>query len=313
MKNNIWPNVIIPGAGRSGKMALCHYLGQISDVFIPDPAEPNYFAYVDKKIDFISKDRRFYRRIITKADDYKNIYLGGQGKPIRIDASGSYLLNAEKTIERISETIPDYKNIKIIILLRNPIERAFSAYSHYFMNSFETLTPQKALSMKTIKKRINNKWSPNYDYIAGSMYAENVSTYLNEFKNVKIILTEDLWLNTNNVFAEICTFLELSIPNDIELGLKINTSGKTKNKLIYNILHNKKSPTRILARNILKIFVSEARRETTKIALRNKNLNRPFIENDLYNKLLPIFKEDINKLETVLNLNLSSWLKMKEV
>ena len=288
-------------------MAFCYYLSQLSEVFIPDASEPNYFSYVDTNIDYISNDERFYKKIITNINEYKDIYKSGQNKSIRIDASGSYLTSSEKTISEIKKTISNYNEIKIIIMLRNPIERAFSAYTHYFMNGFDTQPPEKALSREMIRERLDNKWSPGYDYLSGSMYSIDVSRYLEEFKNVKIVLTEDLWRNSKAVFNDICYFLELSVPSEIDLYTKINTSGATKNRYFYDILHNEKNIIRQAARQILKKIVPENDRKKLKNYLRNKNLNRPAMSNNVYNQLKKVFIADIHNLEKVINTDLSGW------
>jgi hypothetical protein len=306
--SNIWPNLIIPGAGRAGKMALCHYLDQLDDVFIPDPTEPNFFSYISKKKDYTSPDRRFYENIITNIDSYHQIYENSESDTYRVDASGSYLVNANLTVEQIHNLIPKSNNIKIIILLRNPVIRTFSAYSHYVMNGFEMMTPKIAFSNETIQNRLKKKWSPNYDYISGSIYAENVSVYLRNFDNVKIILTENLWNNTDDSFNEICSFLGLSIPYRINLSTKINTSGKTKNKFIYDILNRDDNLIRRFTTTILKHLINATTRKKIKILLRNKNLHRPSMDNEIYEYLIEYFKDDIKKLELVINKDLSHWL-----
>ena len=274
MNDKCWPNLIIPGAGRSGKMALCEYLGTHKDIFLPNPLEPNFFAYKNLNTDYQSTDSLFYDRIIKSEKHYNELFLGGEKKKIRLDASGSYLFFAEKTISEISSSIPEYRTIKIIIMLRNPIERALSAYTHYVMHSFENLSPDIAISVEMINERLQNHWSPNYDYISGSMYSENVKRYIDAFDDVKIILSEDLKDHTQQTLKDIYKYLNITSENTAEIISSINTSGIPKNKNAHDILYNSSNIVRRSIRPFIRTILSDRKRIKLKNYLRSKNLSK---------------------------------------
>jgi hypothetical protein len=309
MISRCWPNLIIPGAGRSGKMALCEYLNRHQDVFLPNPIEPNFFSYYKVNINYNSKDELFYNNIITNKEGYNSIFNNGINSNIRIDASGSYLLFSDKTINEISTMIPDYKKIKIIIMLRNPIDRALSAFTHYTMHKFESLPMQKAINTTTITERLNNHWSPNYDYISGSMYFYNVKNYLKNFNDVKIVLSTDLKNNTVNTLKSIYEFLELPCEIPINIQSNINTSGIVKSQILNDILFDGSNIFRRIAQPIVKQFINVDKRTELKNKLRSKNLREPQkITYELRKNLVSNFKKDIKELEGIIQRDLSHWL-----
>jgi len=308
MNETIWPNLIIPGAGRSGKMALCTYLNKHEDVFIPTPIEPNFFAYYNLDTHYKSNDSLFYDNIIKTKDHYNDIFSDGIKYKIRLDASGSYLLFADKTIYEMANLIPEYKKIKIIIMLRNPVERALSAYTHYAMHKFEELSPDKAIAEETIKKRLMDNWSPNYDYISGSFYSDNVKKYLKVFNDVKIVLSEDLKYRREDTLSNIYEFLDLPINVEIDVDATINPSGVSKNKWFHDILYNNSNIIRQSIRPIIRQLLSENKRNSLKSYLRNKNLKQTEMSELLQNRLMRNFKDDILKLEKIIEKDLSHWL-----
>ena len=115
----VWPNFFIVGAPRSGTTFLHNYLKQIPKVYMCPVKEPNFFAVsINPKLK-LTKPIRDKKKYLNLFKNVKNEIAIG-------DASPTYLWDP-KAAKLIHEQIP---HAKIIMILRDPISRAFS---HYLM------------------------------------------------------------------------------------------------------------------------------------------------------------------------------------
>lgn len=109
-QTNWLPNLIIPGAGKSGTSSLHSMLAQHPDVYMCSPKEPQFF----------SNDDIFARGLGW----YSGLFNAGNDRTIRGESSTTYLC-FPNVIERMLRTL---KEVRFIVLLRNPIDRAWSHY-----------------------------------------------------------------------------------------------------------------------------------------------------------------------------------------
>ena len=129
------------GAPKSGTTSLFAYLKTVPDIFMPEIKEPNYFSIVNVPKDSHSKpirDKKKYLELFKKVKDEKIIG----------EASVSYLSDP-KAPKLIHKEVPD---AHIIIIIRDPIERA---YSHYF-NKVRSNIEKKSFHEAIDEKRCNN-------------------------------------------------------------------------------------------------------------------------------------------------------------
>src|SRR6267142_5190973 len=113
----MWPNFFIVGAPKAGTTSLYHYLRQAPGVFLPICKEPHYFSLSEP-----TPGSCLLFRPITRKSKYLALFRGSEHHKARGDASPSYLVTESAAI-RIRAEVAD---AKIIIMLRDPIQRAFS-------------------------------------------------------------------------------------------------------------------------------------------------------------------------------------------
>lgn len=201
----IWPNFFIVGAQNSGTTSLYAYLKQHPDVFMPALKEPHYFAQI-----MPSHEQRYLRTIIRDEAAYLRLFRKAKGYNAIGEASPSYLWETNAPL-RIHDAVP---HAKIIILLRDPVERA---YSHYLMDVREgrqDVSFREALQRDW--KQSKKGWSVSQLYVELGLYAEQVRRYLDIFgsQQVLILLFDELTnsaLNGKSVVANVLQFLGLSI------------------------------------------------------------------------------------------------------
>ncbi|MBM3231707.1 sulfotransferase, partial [Candidatus Peregrinibacteria bacterium] len=173
-----------------GTTSLHQYLSQHPDIFMLPQKETNFFAQ-DSALCLID-------RTVRSEQEYKELFNDAGGATAVGETSPAYLAVPDSP-KLIKKLIPD---VKLIVILRNPIERA---YSHYLMRrrqgkEFRT-TFEECLAVDDL--------DPARSYKSRGFYGQQLERYLKEFsmEQMKIFLYEDFLKDALRVVHEICTFL----------------------------------------------------------------------------------------------------------
>jgi len=240
-------------------------------------------------------------RIILEINDYIRLFKNAREKAIG-EACAGYLYFHERSIPNIQTYLGDPK---IIIILRNPVERAFSNYLSHLRDSNEPLEFEEAL--ETQKERAGWWWG--YQFVKVGLYYKQVKAYLENFLSVKIYLFDDLKENPRGLIKDAYSFLDVDssfIPNN--LGKRYNLSGVPKYKPIYNIL-TKPNPIKFAAKLIVKTLAGRDKQKDFGEKMRGYLLEKPEMKEETREYLKEVFREDILALQDLINRDLSHWLK----
>ncbi len=216
-----YPEFYIVGAARSGTTALWSWLRQHKDVCLPDVKEPGFFSFggADAAPRAGHFDANYVALITVTAADYKMLYAGA-GDQLRGDVSPVYLTDAGAAA-RINQARPD---AKIVIILRDPVRRAFSQYLHHLRDGLENLHKfEDALAAEL--SRMQAGWSWGHGYAANGHYLEQIKSYTRLFAPVQILflLYEDLQTDAPRSWQMLCEFLELA-PCEVRLNDRVNAT-----------------------------------------------------------------------------------------
>jgi len=201
MSSSLWPNLFIVGAAKAGTTSLYAYLRGHPDVFFPPIKEPHYFADVRPA----PEHRYAQRRFITRREDYLALFTQAGGAKLRGDASPSYLW-AENAPARIAEVAPE---ARIVVILRDPVERA---YSHYLMEFREGADHGGFLeALRRDLARPRKGWAVSHLYVELGFYAEQLARYFLHFPRQQIFILELEELRTppsrQAALTRLCAFL----------------------------------------------------------------------------------------------------------
>ena len=193
-----WPNFFIVGAPRAGTTSLYEYLKDIDGIYMSTIKQPNYFSVS-------VSDKILLQRPFRKKNEYLKLFQDVKDEVAIGEATPSYLWDPQSP-KLIHQVIPD---AKIIIILRDPIERAFSHYLLTVRFGQETGTFSDA-----IKKALKAKPDFSGAIIEAGFYGQQVTRYLECFekKKIKIIIFEEFIKNIKSTMKEILEFLEVSVP-----------------------------------------------------------------------------------------------------
>lgn len=209
---HIKPDFLIIGGEKCGTTSLYEYLIQHPNIL---PAKGKEVYFFDKKFhNGFSWYRTFFPSILRKK--YYNFVL--KKKIITGEATPRYL-NHPQAPKRISELLPD---VKLIVLLRNPVDRAFSHYQMEFSNGREKLSFEKAIEneQERIGEEFNKMemdgsyYSPSYywfSHLEAGIYINQLKRWMEFFPKEQflIIQSEELLEATTSTYNKILKFLNL--------------------------------------------------------------------------------------------------------
>ena len=202
----IMPSFLIIGAKKCGTTSLFRYLCEHPNVGEPTWKEISYFnIYYDRGNAWY---KSFFPISLPKLDSQ---YL------ITGEATASYICHAQASY-RIATTLPD---VKLIVLLRNPVDRAYSHYHHTKRIGRENLTFEDAIAQEDSRveqlenesRKLGLKSSPayNYTYLSSGLYAEQLKNWLKLFKKEQLLIlkSEDFFDRPEAIFKQVLDYLNL--------------------------------------------------------------------------------------------------------
>lgn len=298
------PDFLIVGAAKSGTTSLHYYLKQHPQIFMPKVKELWFFSFMDNIPNI--RHGHLAKMIVSKFDQYINYFQDANSSQIIGEACPGYLYTYESTIANIKKTYKEkYKDLKIIIILRNPAERAWSQFMMNRKSGEEPLDDfLEVLKPDIIRKRLNDGWSIGFDYVGFGMYCEQVRAFIKDFPETRIFLYDEFSWDSLKVVREIFTFIGVDPMFVLDTEKRHNISGKPRlvslNRLIYG---------RYPLKKLLKSVIPYQVRARIRTAVDQRNIQRQEMPIALRSKLIDIYREEIIKLQDLLNKDLSSWLE----
>ena len=289
-------NLFCIGCPKSGTTTLFKILCQHSQIHTPKFKEPFFFNNSNYQNGIAWYANTYY-------DDIKN-------EKWVLDFTPSYLYSDE-ALFRINEYSKG-KDLKFIVMLRNPVERAYSHYLHTLRDGLEDLDFNDAIQAES--KRLlnyeNNLLSQlKYSYIYQSLYHKHLSKYFESFgRNNFFVINYDSQLLDKSEFklmiSDLQNFLEIKIEN-LNIEIKENFASESRFKILQTLVNSNglhKRLARLLFRSKLnrQILVNKLRKLNEKKMVK-KDLEAEFKKN-LYDKY---FHADVLKLESLLEKKLN--------
>jgi len=237
----------VVGAARCGTTSLYNYLNQHPEIFLPNIKELNHFSGVESKEHSDYKkpksDQEYHTKIIKSPEIYKSLFDNAKEEQQRGDISPSYLSN-NTTAQRIFDHNPD---AKIIISLRNPVQRAFS---HYVMN-FGVGYDRNESFEEALKANREQIWGGGNLYLELSNYLRPVESYYQLFnkKNIHLLIFEEWTKNKDRTMEGIFDFLGVDSGFNVNHDIKHNEKVAYKNIRTLNVLRNK------YIKNFIEVFL----------------------------------------------------------
>jgi hypothetical protein len=275
----IWPNFFIVGAQKSGTTSMYNYLRLHPKIFLSPIKEPAYFSKFRGSVPFKTKSP-------TK-EQYLELFQNANDKPIIGEVSTPYLFDQDSA-SSIYKTIPD---AKIIIILRDPIERA---YSRYLENRWDSNLPSFGEEIRKGIDVLNKQYlDPADNILFCGLYYKQVKRYIETFgeKNVKIFIYEEIF--PNNIKEKVKEILEF-------LGTTEFHDFEETNYFGYYTPRGKTFLSNTLVKKFAYTFVPENLRIFLYKKIRNKDNKKPKMNTEDRTFLHQFYFDDVSKLQCLL-------------
>ena len=311
------PNFFIAGAPKAGTTSLYYYLDQHPQIYMSAIKEPHFFAAEVREDNFdpqlrrtVARDARGLREflsgpmrekrfggIVTDWQDYLRLFANATGEPALGEASVCYLWSPTAP-EGIAARIPD---ARILVMLRDPAERAFSQYLQGLGNGAIRWSFREHIQ-RNLRHR-SSQFSVHYPFLEFGLYSEQLSRYLKQFgRNVWVGFHENFKNRPLEVYQDICRFLGLSQEFSPNTGRRHLTAQVPR--LSSSIGWLKRSGFWQAAAAATPAALRPLIRRTL---IRREGATRMDPADRLY--LRDFYREDIRKLEGLVGRNLESWLR----
>ncbi len=293
------PTFFVAGAGKAGTTSLHSYLAQHPEIYMSPVKEPCYFAdEIRCGIRSESFEKHARRRLPNDLDTYLLLFENARDEKAVGESSAAYLWS-ETAAANIHASIP---NAKIILILRDPAERAFSQYLHQL---------SVGLTKSTFREHLDRCLQPDrsqlsiyYPFLEAGLYSAQVKRFLDRFplEQIRIYCYEEAWRDTAALFRDLFEFLE------VDPTFQPDTSQR---------ILERRSPRAVGAHYWLKkinlwyplrslVPASLRKRLSTAFFRKGKSLQMDAQDRQF---LIDYYREDILELRAMLHRDLSPWLR----
>ena len=283
------PNFIVLGAGKSGTTSLYRYLNEHPQIFLPKLKELYFFLHPDD-----------HNPVgLTDWDAYQALYANAQPDQVKGEVSSVYLFR-ESAAAYIQQYCP---KTKLIAILRNPIDRAFSDYLY----NLKGLHPS-VLNDRQRPRPFDDFIHPNQYFIRIGYYTQQLQRYYARFpaEQIRIYLFDDLSQDSATLIRDLYEFIEVDPDFHPDTSKKYNVSGVPKQVGVYRIL-KQDNPIRRAGALLLKPFLSSEARQNLRSRLLKQSLKKPTLSAAHRQQLLAIYRDEIRQLQDLIQRDLSDW------
>jgi hypothetical protein len=289
------PSFLFVGTAKAGTTSIEKYLKQHPDICIPRK-ETFYFLkdiYRNNHLSYPLQRRR--DEYILNKEVYEEEYSGIEAM-VTGEVGTGYLFHHELAIPRIKETLGD--DVKILMVLRHPVDRCYSSYLHFAKDLHENGTFEEALDSE--EKRFKEGWDFMWQHRWMGLYAKQVEAYLGAFKEVKVLFYEDFRRAPDVFMKEVFEFIDVNPNINLDLAKTHNASGTPKNETLQRFITQETFLKR-LVRPLFRLVFSKDRREKIRKEAKGRNLKKSEgLSVEQRSKLMSFYSDDIAELSALI-------------
>ena len=279
------------GAPKCGTTWLFYALGQHPEICLSEPKETRYFSREDTHISDTKDNCNDLNDLASYAKHYKHC----SPTTLKGEFSPTYMYS-EAAPSRIHRHFP---SVKLLVCLRNPVDRAHSSY--WDISRYER--ERKSESFEDVIEH-----DPRC--VLRGYYAKNLKRYLSHFSKsqIKIILFENIVERPRQTINDVFAFLGLDPP--IELDLDIIPKNSAKQSRFVPLAPMMDSVSSWLVEHGQATLLRKVRNWGVKRVLMNISTvesRRDPIAQQTRQRLQRLFRHDIDQLESLFGLDLTSW------
>lgn len=293
------PNFVVVGAPKCGTTSLYYYLRQHPDIFVPERKELHYFAY-----EYMSRyvagpgDAYILTTLCATEAEYAAYYETVDERTAVGDVSPSYFYYSTLPGSDLCQRMRDLLGRpRIILMVRDPVEKAFSQYMHLVRDARETLDFQTALEREGERAALG--YSAMWRYAESSLFSERVRRFFDEFgrDRVRIVAFDDFIQRPLDTLRGVFEFLGVDPVVPIRLGSAHNRSGTPRSRWVAGLLSRPHGLITV-ARRVLPVTVTTRVRD---LLVRANTGTKPAVGGESRRYLDRYFADDRAALASLLD------------
>lgn len=301
------PSFLVVGAARSGTTGLVEGLRSHPRVFVTEPKEPHYFALHGQTPDFAGPgDAHTINRVaVTDRDRYLALYPTSPHDYLALgDGSVSTLYYYERAL---SEAVAMNPDIRMVVLLREPVARAYSSHQYMRARGFEPYEDFLAAVDDEPRRKAEN-YHHLWHYTSMSYYADAVAALQKAVppEQLGVWFYDDLDRDYEGTVRAVLRFLDVPpVEGEAEGVPRVNISGKPRFAAVQKALwwatrHD------VLRRGVKRLTTYRFRERIRRLTLRSGGVPPEAME-----RLQPLFAEDLARLRDLLppDIKQPDWLR----
>jgi hypothetical protein len=296
------PHFLFVGTAKAGTTSLHNYLIQHPQIEIP-VKETFFFMkdiYQNQHLEY--PYQRATEDLILNEHDFLKLYPQKENVVYGEIGTG-YLYYHEEAIPLIKKHLGS--EVRIVIILRNPVDRAYSSYMHFVKDAFEELSFKE--SMDEEEKRRKQGYDFMWLHKDLGLYANQVKAYLEAFEHVKVMTMESFLANRDRELKRLLDFIGVRTDVNISAQKKHNKSGEPRSKILQKALVHEHGLKKIV-RPIFRALYSKEKRAAIRKRVKNMNIaGYPPMPESVRAELADFYKPDIARLEKILGRELLEW------
>lgn len=295
------PNLFLVGAQKSGTTTLAMMLATHPEVFMPSPKEPGYLAFGERGytgIDGYGRLANAASWVIDSEADYLELYRAAPQSARWLGDASTWYLSEPGAVDRIKSFSPE---ARIIVILRNPAERAYSAWCHARRDREE---PCASFADALDLERQRDNPSHLLRYREMGQYATQLRRYFEAFGQgrVLVLFYEELRDEPEILWHRCREFLGLDSNHPVPASYRQNRSGMPRSRVIHRLKRSER------LRTALKKVVSIEFGRRAKRALDALNLRRfPPLPVEQRENLEREFASEVTELMRLTGRDLTHW------
>lgn len=288
------PNFVVIGAMRCGTTSLYAYLRAHPEVFMSPEKETDYFSLGELGPDEVPPGSARHRA--RTRYDYEWLFRAAGGARAVGEASPSYLFYP-RSASRLHQAIPD---AKLICILRDPIERAYSHYAFARKTGAEPLLDFGA-AVAAEPGRWAREPGIRFAYTRASFYHDRLREFTRRFpgERIRIVLFQDFARDPARTMRGIYDFLDVDSRFTPDVGVRHNRSLLPRSAAVREAVNRPRRLRRLLQRNLPPRLASRI----GDLVMRPP----PALDPQVRAGLLPRFAEEVERLEVLCDRDLSAW------
>lgn len=293
------PNFLVIGVAKAGTTAMYQHLKAHPGVYMPPKKEPNFFSFDGTWPQHTPRRPAW----VTTWEDYVALFDGVQDERAIGEASPRYF-HSPIAPERIRDALP---GARLVVLLRHPVERAFSHYMHMMNSGAFDYRPFVPLVREKVKTIATWDAEPFACYgLRHSFYYDSLRRYFDAFarEQIKVYLFETYRTEPSAVLQDLYGFLGVDDGFLPDLGVRHNpTHGVPKSQL----LHKTVMRPNLIKSMAARVVPAKVRRRVSRTIWRRIRTRKPVLSDEVRREFMDIYREDVLKVQDLIGRDLSAW------